>query len=55
MLFVISLIRAVVVKQHETNRCVHKDEQGADANGQTGWMYVWMYGWSTSDGLRNSI
>lgn len=47
MLFVISLIRTIVVKQHETKRCVHKDEQGADANGQTfpGWIYVCMDVW----------
>lgn len=47
MLFGISSIRAVVVKQHKTNICVHKDEQGADANGQTfsGWIYVCMDVW----------
>lgn len=57
MLFVISLIRAIAVKQHETNICVYirMSRVQMPMDKLDGCMNGWMYGWSTSDGLHNSI
>lgn len=47
MLFVISLIRAIAVKQHETNICVYirMSRVQMPMDKQDGWMYEWMDVW----------